>query len=194
MPTLLYLFLIYLLSLKTMNQKYLFTPWVKIVLIFSILNLNLLRCFSLPKLLLTEIAFIPISVNNLWKSQTQLSRGVLMSRYSEKSGKFLGNHPCWSSFVYFQLYRLFFVEGVSHHGCFSGNQPKLSKHFLEYLQTVAPEELKLSNFWSMFPSYTTWKKPENQRFSSVFRGYKIGTLVSNRLSNVTDKSCLTLTW
>ena len=41
----------------------------------------------------------------------------------------------------------------------------------------------LTHFWPMFPFYTPLKTPENQRFSGVFRGYKMGTLARNGLKN-----------
>ena len=39
----------------------------------------------------------------------------------------------------------------------------------------------LTHFWPMFSFYTPWKHQKNLRFSGAFRGYKMGTLVRNRL-------------
>ena len=41
---------------------------------------------------------------------------------------------------------------------------------------------ELTDFWPMFPFYTPLKTPENQRFSDVFSGCRMGTLAKNRLT------------
>ena len=41
--------------------------------------------------------------------------------------------------------------------------------------------VNLTHFWQMFPFHTPLKTPENQRFSSVFREYEMGTLNKNGL-------------
>ena len=40
----------------------------------------------------------------------------------------------------------------------------------------------LTHFWPTFQIYSPWKHQKNQRFSSDFKGYKMGTLTRNGLS------------
>ena len=53
----------------------------------------------------------------------------------------------------------------------------LRKHLKCFLTFIL---LMLTHFWPMFPFHPL-KTPENQRFSGIFRGYKIGTLAKNGL-------------
>ena len=46
----------------------------------------------------------------------------------------------------------------------------------------------------MFPFFTPLKTPENQRFSGVFRGYKMRTLAKNGLIKSLHTSCKAKTW
>ena len=55
-----------------------------------------------------------------------------------------------------------------------------------------------THFWSLFLIYTSLETPENQRFSDVFRGCKMGSMVRNRLingilSNEIFNNCFTVT-
>ena len=43
--------------------------------------------------------------------------------------------------------------------------------------------ITLTHFQPTFHFYTPWKTSENWRFSDVFKGYRSGTLVKNRLTN-----------
>ena len=45
----------------------------------------------------------------------------------------------------------------------------------------------LTHFYPIFPFYTPLKTPENQRFSGVFRGYKMRALVRNGVIAVLPK-------
>ena len=46
--------------------------------------------------------------------------------------------------------------------------------------------MKLTHFPLMFHFYTPMKTWENRRFSDVFRGYRVGTLVENGLQLMTS--------
>ena len=51
----------------------------------------------------------------------------------------------------------------------------LYSKFLRYVVEINP-------FLANIPILYSQKTPENQRFSGVFRGYKMGTLTENRLN------------
>ena len=52
------------------------------------------------------------------------------------------------------------------------------------LLVILSSRVAVTHFWPMFPFYTLpLKTPENQRFSVVFRGYKMGTFAKNGLTS-----------